>query len=281
VTTDYFSALGVPLVAGRGLTDRDRDQSPPVAIVNETFAKRYFGSQTRQAVGARAQLGTVPDDDSPRMEIVGIVGDTKQAFEADIQPTMYVPYLQPPIDVLAGLYRNLSILLKTSGNPAALAGGLRQAVNDVDRDQPLARVRTMEDAMAESVTQPRLRTILLALLSAIALILSLIGVYGVMAYSVSERTHEIGVRIALGASPAEIRALIMSEGTRLAAVGIAIGVAGALAMSRALSALLFGISATDPVTFVLAAAALAVAALAAAYAPARRAGRIDPVVLLR
>jgi putative ABC transport system permease protein len=139
----------------------------------------------------------------------------------------------------------------------------------------------MEDAMAESVTQPRLRTILLALLSAIALILSLIGVYGVMAYSVSERTHEIGVRIALGASPAEIRALIMSEGTRLAAVGIAIGVAGALAMSRALSALLFGITATDPVTFVLAAAALAVAALAAAYVPARRAGRIDPVVLLR
>ncbi|HMJ88138.1 MAG TPA: ABC transporter permease, partial [Vicinamibacterales bacterium] len=277
VTTDYFSALGVPLVAGRGLTDRDRDQSPPVAIVNETFAKRYFGNQARQAVGARAQLGTVPDDDSPRMEIVGIVGDTKQAFEADIQPTMYVPYLQPPIDVLAGLYRNLSILLKTSGNPAALAGGLRQAVTDVDRDQPLARVRTMEDAMAESVTQPRLRTILLALLSAIALLLSLIGVYGVMAYSVSERTHEIGVRIALGASPAEIRALIMSEGTRLAAVGIAIGVAGALAMSRALSALLFGISATDPVTFVLAAAALAVAALAAAYAPARRAGRIDPV----
>jgi putative ABC transport system permease protein len=135
--------------------------------------------------------------------------------------------------------------------------------------------------MAESVTQPRLRTILLALLSAIALILSLIGVYGVMAYSVSERTHEIGVRIALGASPAEIRALIMSEGTRLAAVGIAIGVAGALAMSRALSALLFGITATDPVTFVLAAAALAVAALAAAYVPARRAGRIDPVVLLR
>jgi putative ABC transport system permease protein len=183
--------------------------------------------------------------------------------------------------VLAGLYRNLSILLKTSGNPAALAGGLRQAVNDVDRDQPLARVRTMEDAMAESVTQPRLRTILLALLSAIALILSLIGVYGVMAYSVSERTHEIGVRIALGASPAEIRALIMSEGTRLAAVGIAIGVAGALAMSRALSALLFGISATDPITFVIAAAALALAALAAAYAPARRAGRIDPVVLLR
>ena len=139
----------------------------------------------------------------------------------------------------------------------------------------------MEDAMAESVMQPRLRTLLLALLSAIALILSLIGVYGVMAYSVSERTHEIGVRIALGASPAEIRALNMGEGTRLAAVGIAIGVAGALAMSRALSALLFGISATDPVTFVVAVAALALAALAAAYAPARRAGRIDPVVLMR
>ena len=215
------------------------------------------------------------------MQIVGVVGDTKQAFEAAIQPTLFVPYEQPPIDILAGMYRNLSIVLKTAGDPIAASGGLRAAVQEIDRDQPLVRVRTMEAAMADSVSQPRLRTALVAVFSAVALALSLVGVYGVMAYAVSERTHELGVRIALGASPAEIRALVVGEGMRLAAIGIAIGVAGALATSRALGALLFGVSATDPATFAIAAAGLAVAGVGAAYVPARRASRIDPIVLLR
>ena len=286
VGEDYFRALGIPVVAGRAFSARDRDRSPAVAVVNETFVKRFFGAAAKQALGARAQLGTTPSptegpDGAPMMEIVGVVGDTKQAFESTLQPTLFVPYAQYPIDVLSGMYRNLSIVLKTAGDPAAVAGGLRAAMQRVDPDQPLVRVRTMEDAMAESVAQPRLRTMLLTLFSGVALLLSLIGVYGVMAYSVSERTHELGVRIALGASPADIRALVVGEGTRLALTGIAIGVVGALTASRALGALLFGVSATDPVTFVVAAASLAVAALAAAYAPARRASRIDPVVLLR
>src|SRR5205085_9558247 len=138
-------------------------------------------------------------------------------------------------DVLAGMYRNLSIVLKTSGDPATLATELRAAVRDVDREQPLARVRTMRDAMAESVSQPRLRTTLLTLFSGVALALSLVGVYGVMAYAVSERTHEIGVRMALGAAPADIRSLLLAEGVRLAAIGIAIGLVGALAASRGLT----------------------------------------------
>jgi putative ABC transport system permease protein len=215
------------------------------------------------------------------MEIVGVVGDTKQAFEAATQPTMYVPYEQYPIEILGGMFLNLSIILKTAGDPAAAAGGLRAAVQEVDRDQPLVRLRTMEEAMAESVSQPRLRTMLLALFSAVALALSLVGVYGVMAYAVSERTHEIGVRMALGASPADIRSLVVGQGTRLAGIGIAIGIAGALISSRALEALLFGVSASDPATFGLAAVFLAVAGVAAADLPARRASRIDPVVLLR
>ena len=236
----------------------------------------------KQGVGARAQLGTVPDDESPEMEIVGVVGDTKQAFEAATQPTMFVPYRAVAARrILGGMYRNLSIVLKTSGNPPSLAASLRAAVAEVDRDQPLVRVRTMEEAMSESVAQPRLRTTLLALFSAVALALSLIGVYGVMAYAVSERTHELGVRIALGASPGDIRSLVVGEGTRLAGIGIAIGIVGALAASRALGALLFGVSATDPATFALAAVVLAVAGVAAAYIPARRASRIDPVSLLR
>jgi putative ABC transport system permease protein len=281
VSDGYFGALRVPLEAGRLFTTRDRDQSPPVAIINETFVKRFLNGVPKQGVGARARLGTVPDDESPEIEIVGVVGDTKQAFEAATQPTMYVPYAQYPLEILGGLFRNVTIVLKTEGNPALLAASLRAAVAEVDRDQPLVRVRTMEQAMSESVAQPRLRTTLLALFSGVALALSLIGVYGVMAYAVSERTHELGVRIALGASPSDIRSLVVGEGTRLAAIGIAIGIVGALAASRALGALLFGVSATDPVTFALAALALAAAGVAAAYLPARRASRIDPVTLLR
>ena len=282
VSEGYFGALGVPLVAGRLFTARDRGESSPVAIVNETFVRKFLSGVPRQGIGARARLGTVPDDESPDMAIVGVVGDTKQAFEAATQPTLYVPIMQSPLDeILGGMYRNLTVVLKTTGSAASLAGGLRAAVAGVDRDQPLARVRTMEEAMAESVAQPRLRTTLLALFSAVALALSLIGVYGVMAYAVSERTHELGVRIALGASPGDIRSLVVGEGTKLAGAGIAIGVVGALAASRALGALLFGISATDPVTFAIAAVVLGAAGIAAAYLPARRASRIDPVSLLR
>jgi putative ABC transport system permease protein len=192
-----------------------------------------------------------------------------------------VPYEQPPLDVLGGMYRNLTIVVKTSGDPLSVAGGLRSAMQEIDRDQPLVRMRTMEEAMTESVAQPRLRTMLLALFSGVALSLSLVGVYGVVAYAVSERTHELGVRIALGASPAEIRALVTREGGRLAAWGVGLGILGALATSRALGALLFGVSATDPFTFAAAAAGLVLASVAAAYLPAKRASRIDPVVLLR
>ena len=280
---DYFPALGIPVIAGRAFTERDRDRSRPVAIVNETFVRRFLGGDVRNALRSRTQLGTTPDDDpdAPITDIVGVVGDTRQAFETTVQPTMFVPYLQHPIEVIGGLYRALAIMLKTDGDPLALAPSLRAAVRDVDREQPLARVRTMQEAMAESVTQPRLRTTLLTLFSGVALALSLIGVYGVMAYSVSERTHEIGVRIALGASPADIRSLVVGQGVRLAAVGIGVGIVGALATSWALNTLLFGLSATDPSTFAMAAVALVFAALAAVYVPARRASRIDPVVMLR
>jgi putative ABC transport system permease protein len=281
VTEGFFSALGVPVVAGRVFTDRDRDRSQPVALVNETFVRRFFNGSREEALRARIQIGGVPNDEAPLMDVVGIVGDTKQAFEADAQPTTFVPYAQYPIDVIAGTYRNVSIVVKSEGDPASLAGAVRAAVQSIDRDQPLVRVRTMDDAMAESVSQPRLRTTLLAIFTVVALALSLVGVYGVMAYAVSERTHELGVRIALGASAGEIRTLVVSEGARLAVLGIAIGLCGALVESRALQSLLFGISAFDPSTFALAAAGLAAAAIGATVGPARRACRIDPVGLLR
>ena len=283
VGPDYFSVLGIQILAGRTFTERDRDRSLPVAVVNETFVKRFVGGDIADALRSRAQLGATPDnpDETPIMQIVGVVGDTRQAFESATPPTMFVPYLQNPIEVISGLYRALAIVVKTDGDPASLAGALRAAVQDVDKEQPLARVRTMDEAMAESVAQPRLRTTLLVLFSGVALALSLIGVYGVMAYAVSERTHEIGVRIALGAGPHDVQSLVVGQGMKLAALGIAIGIGGALVTSRALTTLLFGVSPTDPATFVLCAVGLAIAATAAVYGPARRASRIDPAVLLR
>ena len=261
IGADYFAALGIPVSAGRTFTERDRDRSRPVAIVNETFVRRFLGGDTALALESRAQLGTTPDDEAetPIMDIVGVVGDTRQAFDTAAEPTMFVPYLQHPIEVIGGLYRALTVVLKTDGDPAALAPSLRAAVREIDREQPLARVRTMQEAMNESVAQPRLRTMLLTLFSAVALALSLIGVYGVMAYAVSERTHEIGVRLALGASPRDIRSLVVGEGLRLAAIGITIGIVGALATSRALTTLLFGVSPNDPATFVASAVALTLA----------------------
>jgi putative ABC transport system permease protein len=180
VGPQYFTALGIPILAGRSFNEHDRDRSQAVAVVNEAFVKRFLAGDVAQALRSRAQLGTEPDDpkDTPIMEIVGVVGDTKQAFEAATQPTMFVPYLQNPIEVISGLYRALAIIVKTDGDPASLAGSLRAVVREVDPEQPLARVRTMEEAMAESVAQPRLRTTLLTLFSAVALALSLIGVYG-------------------------------------------------------------------------------------------------------
>ncbi len=283
IGADYFAALGIPLSAGRTFTERDRDRSRPVAIVNETFVRRFLGGDAALALRSRTQLGTTPDDEAetPIVDIVGVVGDTRQAFDAAAEPTMFVPYLQHPIQVIGGLYRALTVVLRTDGDPAALAPSLRAAVREIDREQPLARVRTMQEAMNESVAQPRLRTMLLTLFSGVALALSLIGVYGVMAYAVSERTHEIGVRVALGASPTDIRSLVVGEGVRLAATGITIGIVGALATSRALTTLLFGVSPTDPATFIASAVALTLAAVTAVYGPARRASRIDPVVMLR
>ncbi|HWW88507.1 MAG TPA: ABC transporter permease [Vicinamibacterales bacterium] len=281
VSDGYFSAFGIPLLAGRPFTDRDRNNSQPVAIVNDTFVRRFLGGRRELALSSRAQIGALPNDQAPLMDIVGIVGDTKQAFEADIQPTMFVPYLQYPLDLLDGMYRNLTIVLETAGSPEGLAGGLRATVHEIDPNQPLTRMRTMEEAMSESLSQPRLRAVLLTLFSTVALTLSLIGVYGVMAYVVSERTHELGVRIALGATPHDIRGLVLGQGARLAGIGIVTGIVLALVASRALQALLFGVSSTDPLTFAVAASALAITAIAAVSGPAYRASRIDPVVLLR
>jgi len=280
VSPDYLRTLGVPLRRGRPLTDRDRQGAAHVVLVNETLARRFFGRQ--DPIGERVQIGATPDDSVPWMEIVGVVGDVKQSFDADAQAEMYVPYLQgAPDPVLGGIYRNPSLVVRTAGDPLQVAGGLRRALGDVDRDQPVVNVRTMEEAIGTTVAGPRFRTALVGLFAGVALLLASIGVYGVMAYGVSQRRQEIGVRMALGAAGSDVVRLVLGEGIRLAAIGTSVGLLGGLAAARVMRGLLFDTTPADPLTFVAVPLVLALAGLVASYLPARRAVRVDPIAALR
>ena len=280
VSAGYFEALGIPLKDGRLLDARDRQGSTRVIVVNETMARVHFGGH---AIGQRIQLGAEPDPDPqfPYMEVVGVVGDTRQQPDADTKSEMFVPYAQYPDAFLRRMYSNVTIVARAAGNPAPLAGSLRGIVREIDADQPIANVRTLDDVMATSVAQPRFRTLLLGLFAAIALTLAAIGVYGLLSHGVAQRTSEFGVRIALGASPNTVLRLVLRHGMALALIGVAIGLAAAVAAVRALSTVLFGISPWDPWSWTAAATTLLAVSLAASWVPARRALRVDPVVALR
>jgi putative ABC transport system permease protein len=214
--------------------------------------------------------------------VAGVVGDVRQSFDADAKAEMYVPYLQgTPHPVLAGLFRNVSVVARAAGDPRTVGQGLRQAVSEVDRDQPVVKLRTMEQAIATTVTQPRFRAVLVAIFAAIALVLAGIGVYGVMAYGVSQRAHEIGVRMALGAPVPQVLRLVLAEAVGVAAIGVAFGVAGGAVLSRVIAGLLFDTSPLDWLTFVAVPLVLAAVTLLAGYLPARRAMAVEPVVVLR
>jgi len=280
VSAGYFEALGIPLKDGRLLDARDRQGSTRVIVVNETMARVHFGGH---AIGQRIQLGAEPDPDPqfPYMEVVGVVGDTRQQPDADTKSEMFVPYAQYPDAFLRRMYSNVTIVARAAGNPAPLAGSLRGIVREIDADQPIANVRTLDDVMATSVAQPRFRTLLLGLFAAIALTLAAIGVYGLLSHGVAQRTSEFGVRIALGASPNTVLRLVLRQGMARALIGVAIGLAAAVAAVRALSTVLFGISPWDPWSWTAAATTLLAVSLAASWVPARRALRVDPVVALR
>ena len=280
VSPDYLAALGVPLKRGRWLDERDREDTIPVVVINETFAAKFFPG--RDPIGQKLQIGTVPDEAFPRMQIVGVVGDVRQSFEADAPAEMYVPYLQgAPDPVLAGMFRNIAIAVRSDGDPMSTAGGLRAAIAELDPDQPIVQLRTMEQAMLQSVAAPRFRTTLVGLFALVALALAAIGVYGVMSYSISQRRQELGVRIALGADAHDVRHLVLGEGLRLAAAGTVLGVLGGLAAARVLAGFLFQTTPADPVTLIVTPLLLVLTALAASYLPARRAMRLDPIVALR
>lgn len=276
VSPAYLQTLGIPLLKGRLLTDADRDGTPAVMLINATMAKTYFPNES--PLGKHLQLGATPENEVPWMEVVGVVGDVKQALASEAPTEMYVPYRQQIKDL--PLF-NLSLVLRTSGDPKTVSNSLTAAVREIDRNQPLVNFRSMEENIAASVSQPRFRTVLLTILAALALLIAAVGIYGVMAFNVGQRTREIGTRMALGATPREIFQLVIGDGLRLTVIGLAIGLAAGVAFSRYLSSMLFQPTAIEPLTLVAVTAVLTAVALTACYIPAHRATRVDPNIALR
>ena len=272
----YFKALGVRLLAGRWLEDRDREQAPDVVLVNSSFATTYFANQS--PLGQHIQLGATPDASIPWMEVVGVVGDVKQSLASESSTEMYVPYRQA--DKVLPVFA-MSLVVRTIGDPLVQAGAIRAIARGLDPNQPITGIRTMEQNIAQSVSEPRFRTILLAIFAGIALALAGVGIFGVMAYSVVQRTRELGVRISLGASRGLIFQLVLRRGVHLTLLGLMIGLAVTFALTRYLSSLLFNVPSYDPLTLVCVTAGLMVVSVIACYLPARRATLVDPIVALR
>ena len=269
----FFQSLGVPLKAGRAFTTADRFDGQRVAVIDEQFVKKYF--QGQNPIGKRITFGAPPGKQPDYITIVGVVGHVMQeGLDAEPRIQLYLPYMQRPNG-------SMSAAVRTTGDPLALVGALRAAVRSVDKDMPISGVRTMDDMIGVSLGQRRLSMLLLGAFSGIALLLASIGIYGVMSYSVAQRTRELGIRMALGAARQRVLALVVGQGMALAAAGIAIGLLGAFALTRLLGTQLYSVSATDPSTFVLVAVVLASIALLASLVPALRATRVDPIVALR
>jgi putative ABC transport system permease protein len=269
---DFFRALGIPLLKGRYFTDHDNSDSAPVTIVSEGFVRRFFPKQ--DAIGMRIRQSG-PDLGNKWMEIVGVVGNVKYlGLNVDTDPAYYMPFAQ-------NYGTRMFLAVRSSGDAAGLAAALRRDIQSIDPDVTLAQIGTMEQALALSVSQPRFDTMLLALFAGIALLLAGVGIYGLIAYSVAQRTHEIGVRMALGAAQADVVRMVVRQGASLAGVGIALGLGGAFALTHLLKAMLFGIGVTDALTFAAAPVGMMVVVLLATFLPALRATRISPVVALR
>jgi predicted permease len=284
-TPGYFSAMQIPLVRGRIFSDADNATALLVAVVDANFAHRFWPHG--DAIGQRIAVDTVPGADPnvqskiPRWRtIVGVVGHVKHyGLDTEGREQIYFPHNQPLYGVFVP--RDMTLAVRTSLDPASITNAIREQVAALDKDLPLYNIATMEQLVSTSVAQPRLNLSLLVAFAALALVLSAVGVYGVMAYAVTQRTHEIGIRMALGALPSDVQRQVLAEGGRLAAAGVALGLIAALALTRLMSTLLFGVKPTDPITFIAVAAMLVCVALAACYIPARRATHVDPIIALR
>jgi putative ABC transport system permease protein len=278
ITGDYFRALQIPLVSGRAFEHRDNADGPKVVIINETTAKRHFGSATA-AIGKRLSIWSAfrghRRDEKFMREIVGVVGDTKTAsLTGEDGAQIYVPHAQD------SQWNFMGLVIRTAGDPATFATILRREVQALDRDQPIYNVRTMDDVVANSLGTRRVSMQLFAVFAIAALLLAALGIYGVMAYSVTQRSQEIGIRMALGAQKSDVLALVIRQGMTLTLIGVVAGLAGAFVLTRVIANLLFSVAATDPATFLWISVLLAAVSFFACYLPARRAARLDPIKAL-
>ena len=273
VTPNYFSVLGTPLLRGRAFAADDRANAPRVAIVNQTFVKRFMANE--DPIGKYVEIGWTIDGVRQGGQIVGVVGDVRDdALNADVDPTFYLPFDQTPVEGIA-------ITARTAAPPASITSALRGVVRDLDPTLPVYDVQTMEQHVAASVSRQRFYATLLGVFAAVALVLAAVGLYGVIAYAVSQRTHELGVRVALGATGTRISRMVIGEGVILTAVGVIVGLVASLGGARIIAKLLYNVKSSDPVTFVGVALLLGVVAACASYIPARRAARVDPLVAMR
>lgn len=272
VTPDYFRTMGIPLLQGQGFTEGDNANSQPVIIINQAFARRFFPNT--DPIGKRIRPSFSVTSDFPWREVVGVVGDTKQQeLGENFQPEFYFPYAQVP--------NWNSVIVSTTGDPMKLAPDVRALVRSMDKTAPVYAMTTMEDYLSASIARNRFATLLLAIFGVLALILAAVGIYGVVSYSVSQSTHEIGIRTALGATTADVLKSVLKHGLKPAILGTAFGIACGLLLARSLQSFLYGVKPTDPLTFAAVALLLVAVVALATYVPARRATKVDPMVALR
>jgi putative ABC transport system permease protein len=272
ITPGFFAAMGIPLIKGRIFDEHDTAQSPRVLIINETLAREFFPDE--DPIGKRLIISwdrpALPD------EIIGVVGDVRlTGVDGQVRPAIYWPHARQ------SSYSAMAFAVRTTSDPLAVAGSFVSEIRAIDPEQPVADIRTMEEVVSTSISRPRFNMLLLGLFAGVALVLSAVGIYGVMAYSVNQRTHEIGIRMALGARSTDVLRLIVGQGMVLALAGVAVGLAGAFFLTGLMASLLFGVTATDPWTFAGISLLLAGVAFLACYIPARRATKVDPMVALR
>ena len=294
VAGDYFGALKIRMVNGRAFTDDDTGRAPKVAIVNQALVRRHWDGRdpTGKVISVNPPLqvlpkslieearrsGSLPDNYEPdKYTVVGVADDVMYGgLERAAVPLVYLPYAQS-----TDTTTNMFLVVRTDGNPLALTGAIREQIGRVDADQPVANIQTMDTRVTASVAQRRMQMHVLGTFAAMAILLAAVGIYGVMSYSVTQRSREIGIRLALGASRLDVTGLVLRQGLTMVTAGIGLGLAGALLMTRVLRTLLFGVTPTDPFVFAAIVVLLSATACLAIYLPARRAARLDPLVTLR
>jgi putative ABC transport system permease protein len=264
ISPDYFRMMAIPLLKGRAFATSDADGASDVVIINEIMSRLFWPDQ--DPLGKRISFG------DSGLTVVGVVGNIKHGLGAELEPDIYFPFESS---------RTMILVARTESDAMAMAAPLRALVHSIDKDQPIENFRTMEQVVSSSVAQSRSLTIMLGVFASLALALAAVGVYGVVSFSVTQRTREVGIRMALGAQPGDIVRLVLRQGMTLALIGVAVGVLGSFAVTRAISGLLYHVSATDPITFIVISLLLTCVALVASFIPARRATKVDPMVAVR